>query len=49
MQQIKEHELKSEPGNESLLQKLINKEVINIFEKALAQLPEKYRVVVLFF
>ncbi len=43
--QIKERELKSATGNESPLQKLINKEVTNILEKALAQLPEKYRIV----
>ncbi len=43
--QIKERELKSATGNESPLQKLINKEVTDILEKALAQLPEKYRTV----
>ncbi|HXL55605.1 MAG TPA: sigma-70 family RNA polymerase sigma factor [Chitinophagaceae bacterium] len=43
--QIKERELKSATGNESPLQKLINKEVTDILEKALAQLPEKYRIV----
>jgi RNA polymerase sigma factor (sigma-70 family) len=45
IQRINEHGLKSDLRYESPLQTLLSKELINIFEKVLAQLPEKYRIV----
>lgn len=45
VQQITKQESESASTIESPLQKLINKEIISTLEKAIAQLPEKYRIV----
>jgi RNA polymerase sigma-70 factor (ECF subfamily) len=45
LQQIDGKKLKLASNQESPLQKVMNKEVINILEKAMGQLPQKYRIV----
>ncbi|MEP6513648.1 MAG: RNA polymerase sigma factor [Parafilimonas sp.] len=45
VEQLKVHELKPTSNSESPLQKVINKEITNVLEKALTQLPGKYRII----